>query len=78
MQTFNNQFEITDKIFNDFITLVKSEDIKIDAKEMAAAKSILKKRIKAYFARQAFRDNGYFYIMNSDDKMMKAAIENLK
>jgi carboxyl-terminal processing protease len=78
MQTMNSQFEVTDKIFNDFLALVKSEDIKIDAKEMAAAKSILKKRIKAYFARQAFRDNGYFYIMNSDDKMMKAALENLK
>jgi carboxyl-terminal processing protease len=78
MQTMNSQFEVTDKIFNDFLALVKSEDIKIDAKEMAAAKSILKKRIKAYFARQAFRDNGYFYIMNSDDKMMKAALESLK
>ncbi len=78
MEIFNNQFEVTNKIFNDFLTLVKSEDVKIDATELAASKTVIKKRIKAYFARQAFRDNGYFYIMNSDDKMMKAALEALK
>lgn len=78
-QVFNNQFTITDEMFNKYLDFVKSEEGKttINAAQLAKCKANLRQRIKAYFARQAFQDTGYFYIMNQDDPMLKAALKSM-
>jgi carboxyl-terminal processing protease len=79
VQVFNNQFNVTDAMMTDFINFVKSEESlsKVDSAELAKAKEKLRQRLKAYFARQVFQDNGYFYIMNQGDPMLKAALESV-
>ncbi|MFK7947351.1 MAG: S41 family peptidase [Saprospiraceae bacterium] len=80
VQVLSNQFNVTDAMFNKFITYVKNEegDLKINTTELAKAKSNVQQRIKAYFARQVFQDTGYFYIMNQDDKMIDAALKSME
>lgn len=80
VQVFNNQFEVTDALFNKYVRYIKAEEgnLKINATELAKAKKSLKQRIKAYFARQIFQDNGYFYIMNQEDKMIDAALKSME
>lgn len=79
VQVFNNQFSVTDAMMTDFINFVKSEESlsKVNSAELAKAKEKLRQRLKAYFARQVFQDNGYFYIMNQGDPMLKAALESV-
>ena len=64
----------------EFVNFVKSEEklTTVNAKELAKAKENLRQRIKAYFARQTFQDNGYFYIMNQNDPMLKAALKSVE
>jgi carboxyl-terminal processing protease len=80
VQVFNNQFNITDAIMTEFVNFVKSEEklSTINTVELAKAKENLRLRIKAYFARQAFQDSGYFYVMNQNDPMLKAALKSIK
>jgi carboxyl-terminal processing protease len=80
VQVFNNQFKVTDAMMAEFVKFVKSEEklSTINAAELAKAKENLRQRIKAYFARQAFQDNGYFYMMNQNDPMLEAALKSIK
>ena len=80
VQVLNNQFSVTEAMFDKFINYIKSEEsgFKVNNAQLAKAKSNLKQRIKAYFARQVFQDTGYFYIMNQDDPMLKAALKSME
>jgi carboxyl-terminal processing protease len=80
VQIFNNQFNVTDAMMAEFVNFVKTEEklTPVNAKELAKANENLRQRIKAYFARQMFQDNGYFYIMNQNDPMLKAALKSVK
>jgi carboxyl-terminal processing protease len=80
MQVFNNQFNVTDAMMTEFVNFVKIEEkmTTVNAKELAKAKENLRQRVKAYFARQMFQDNGYFYIMNQGDPMLEAALKSVK
>lgn len=80
VQVFNSQFVVTNELFNKFLVFVKAEEGKttLNAAELAKCKANLRQRIKAYFARQAFQDTGYFYIMNQEDPMLEAALKNME
>lgn len=80
VQVLNNQFNITDAMFDKFIDYIKKEEenFKVNSAELAKAKNKVQQRIKAYFARQVFQDTGYFYIMNQDDEMLKAALKSME
>lgn len=70
---FNQRFEITDHLLQDFVSYSSEKGVEADEKGIRASKEVLKIRIKAYIARNIWGNDGYYAIMNQDDNILKEA-----
>ena len=80
MQAFQQGFQVSDGLFNTFLQYVAGHDPDkgVSADDILQAKPRIQIAIKAYLARQAFGDNGYYNTMAGIDETLKKAIETLK
>lgn len=76
-QDFDNSFQPDNEILNAFFEHAVSLGLKRDAKKDQAIQWKLKQQLKAFLAKQQWRSEGYYYITNQDDKVVKAAITEL-
>ncbi|MCZ2139827.1 MAG: S41 family peptidase [Bacteroidia bacterium] len=76
--TFNSNFKITDELWNEFLSFVKSKS-KNTFKQEDINKSAEKVRLhfKALLAKQLWQDEGYLMVINSEDRMIKEALKTL-
>ncbi len=65
-------------LLNGFINFVKKKGIKPNYKDLRISKNLLLRRIKAYIIRNILHDNEYFQMINSKDKSVLKAVEELK
>ncbi len=72
---FRRQFSITENIIIDFKSYLNKEKITFSESVFNQNKSMLKTRIKAYLAKQIWRDNGFYPILHSQDKMLEKALQ---
>ncbi len=77
LKKFNETYNISNETFDQFIKYVEKEKVKVNRNELSKVRKSIELRLKAYFARQLFRDTGFFYVLNYDDPTVKAAIENM-
>jgi carboxyl-terminal processing protease len=76
-ETFNSQFNISDRLLNDFIKYAeKTLKVEIDNKGLIRSRQVIKNRIKAEIARHLFEDNGYYKIYLKDDLDVENAIQS--
>ena len=74
---FNKAYMVGDKVMQEFIAYANDEKIalsSLDNEEM----ELLKKRIKSMLARQLWRSEGFYVVINDEDDMISKAIESLK
>ncbi len=74
---FNKGFTLNDNIFNAFIAFAKQQGMKADEQKIVAYHPRIKNRIKAYFARQVWKNEGFFFVLQQEDREVKKALELL-
>jgi carboxyl-terminal processing protease len=75
---FNNTFMVNDKIFVDFITFVSQKGVKKDLKGVKISGRAIRTQIKAIIARQLYKNEGYYKVMQELDKGIKKSVELLQ
>jgi len=76
---FNRSFQVTDKMFNDFISYAEKKlEIKKRPDDILRSESIIRNRIKAEVARHLFEENGYYQIYLKDDMDCREAMKTFQ
>ncbi len=78
LKKFKSSFQVDDQILEALKTYASEKKIKYDPAGFADAKEGISKILKARFARQLFREEGYYSVMNEDDEVVQKAIKLLK
>lgn len=71
---FITGFDVSMELIENFKEFSESKNILFDADGYQRSESIIKKRIKAYIARNIWGDEGFYPIWNADDRTVQAAI----
>lgn len=74
LEKYISSFEVTDKILKALFSLAESEGIPYDSVGFKRSERIIKKRLKAYIARNIWNDEGFYPIWNADDSTIKASL----
>ncbi|MBL0309343.1 MAG: S41 family peptidase [Bacteroidetes bacterium] len=72
---FQKDFQVNEELLNAFYRHAAANGLKEDSKKIKLIDDKIKKILKAFLAKQAWRMDGYYYIMNEDDKVISKAIE---
>lgn len=73
---FNKGFDINDAIWNAFVEAAQNDNISL-SKLTAADKKFLQLRLKSLFARQIWRNEGFYVVNNTQDATIKKALEEI-
>lgn len=73
---FNAQFHISDEAWKEFRAFAAQNGVSGNNEaEMKRSEVYIREHIKALIARQMWRDEGYFTVLNSNDKVIRKALE---
>lgn len=72
-EEFAKQFQVTDAMLQEFYTYATKTGLVKEGKLLAANDSKIKLYIKAAFAKQLWRLEGYYFIANADDEVVSEA-----
>lgn len=73
LKKFTGNFSLSDSDFNSFIKLAEQKKIKIKNKEIAKDKNYILTRLKAYIARDIWKNKGWYYnLLQVDNQLQKA------
>jgi carboxyl-terminal processing protease len=70
---FSRNFQISDKMFDDFMKLAQAKEITVDPKMLALDKENLKTRLKARIARGIWGNNEFYQVALKEDKQYQTA-----
>ena len=74
---FDNTFQVTENIYNEYIAYAAKNEIKYPPAETAASKEKISELIKIYIARNLFDSKGFYPIYLRTDKTFQKAMEVL-
>lgn len=77
-EAFNKQYQTTPETYNEFLSFARKDSVPNTDKLSARDEVEIKGRIKAMLARQLWRSEGFYEIINAEDPVMKRALEELK
>ncbi|MCS6967353.1 MAG: S41 family peptidase [Cytophagales bacterium] len=72
--TFLEQFQVSDKMLQSLIRAAEKEKIKFDAQQWQKSKGYLTTLLKAMIARGFYGEEGFYRVMNQQDKMLQKAL----
>lgn len=72
---YNSKFQVNENIFNDFIKYVEKNGISKDTKGLIKSGGIIKTQIKANIARQIWKNEGFYPVIQEVDNTLKKALE---
>jgi carboxyl-terminal processing protease len=78
MESFYDDFQIEDELFNEFVIFVKKEDVELNVIDLAKSQEDIKNRLKAQIARQLYKEEGFYRILMDKDVMVKEALRVLR
>lgn len=78
VENFNKSFSITPEILNELIVYAEKNKIKRNTKEIEKSQAIIKNQLKALIARNIFNGEGYYQVIQTQDNVLKKAIELMK
>jgi len=78
LESFKNNFKISKEVLAEFSNYLKKEEAKVDFIKLNPFLPILKNNMKAYLARQIWRQEGYYTMMLESDDILAKAYETLK
>ncbi|HPX06852.1 MAG TPA: S41 family peptidase, partial [Tenuifilaceae bacterium] len=79
LKTFTDVYSFIEqqKIFEEFVTYAQSNGVKPNAKDIKVSRQLIETQIKAYIARNAIDNEGYYPYIKNIDTTLKKAIEVL-
>lgn len=78
VDNFNKSFSISPEILNELIVYAEKNKIKRNPKEIKKSEVIIKNQLKALIARNVFNGEGYYQVIQTQDNVLKKAIELMK
>ena len=76
-EEFKNKFNVSDELFSQFYTYAEGAGLKANPAKAKKAEGKLKLYLKAFLAKQIWRMDGFYYITNGDDEVVKMAVKEL-
>jgi len=77
MKKFQSAFVIDEKIMNNFFSFSEKLGVKSNPKEAEDSKGLIKNILKASIARQIWGNDGFYPILNEEDKGIKQSVKIL-
>lgn len=77
-EDFRKNFVVTDAIVNDFYAYATAAGLKRNAARDAKIAEKLKLNLEAFIAKQTWRLDGYYYIMNETDNVITTAVTKMQ
>jgi carboxyl-terminal processing protease len=77
-QDFNSSFVMTDGLYNEFVEYAKKNKITANPTQIAASKRLIEIQLKALIARNIWGNEGYYPVIQSQDNVIKKAVELIK
>jgi carboxyl-terminal processing protease len=74
-QYFRDNFNVTDALYNKFLAYAYKEGLSKDEKALQPVASKIKTVMKAYLAKQMWKDDGFYPVMNTIDETFLKAYE---
>lgn len=72
---FNSNFKINESILNGFVAYAEKNGVKKDAVGLRTSDLIIKTQLKALIARQVWKNDGFYPVIQSIDNTLKKALE---
>ena len=72
---FNSGFKINENIYNQFISYAEKNGVKPDAEGMKTSDEIIRTQLKALIARQVWKNDGFYPVIQTLDNTLKKALE---
>jgi hypothetical protein len=69
---------VTKPLYDAFLEYAQKQGLKPDDAQLAALDTEIKTTIKANFARQMWKDDGYYSVINTIDKVFQKGYEAIK
>jgi carboxyl-terminal processing protease len=76
LKEFSNRFEVTDAMLHDLIMLGDRAGINFNPEGFEKSKPMIKNRVKAYIARSAWNNEGWYTIANEFDETFREALKH--
>lgn len=77
IEAFLQQFAEEDKLFAEFVAFAEKEGAKRDESVLKNSKRRLLVYLEAYIAQQLFREEGFYRVLHSDDRVLQSALQEL-
>jgi carboxyl-terminal processing protease len=77
-EEFKKDYEVSDGMMNDFYTYAFAAGLKKNEARQAKIGAKVKLNLKAFLAKQIWRMDGFYYIINSSDDVVETAINKMK
>ncbi|HWB64920.1 MAG TPA: S41 family peptidase [Chitinophagales bacterium] len=77
-QDFKKNFEVTDQLEQQFYGFARKEGLKTNDALNRKISAAVKLNLKAFIAKQQYRMDGFYYVINDDDNVIKTAVDKLK
>lgn len=74
LQKFRSEFEIDEKIMDEFINFTKEKSVDLDEQDFLFDKEYIKKRLKAQIARNYWKNEGWYSVLLEVDNQLNKAI----
>jgi carboxyl-terminal processing protease len=72
------QYLESQNVLGDFVKFATTKGVKPNAAQINISKRYLTNQLEAFISRNTLGDNGFYPILNKDDKTVKRALEELK
>ncbi|MFW5687605.1 MAG: S41 family peptidase [Bacteroidota bacterium] len=74
---FVDEFSVSQATMRDFIAFGNENDVPFNEAEFNAARTLIESQIKAYIGRNIFGNEGFYPVLNQNDKTVNKALEVL-
>ena len=75
LREFQRSFKFTDEVMNEFIDFAVDKNIEYDEMQYLEDKQYIQTRLKAFVAREIWRNEGWYLTFLSEDAQFRKAIE---
>ncbi|MCW3125524.1 MAG: hypothetical protein JWO03_1182 [Bacteroidetes bacterium] len=78
LEQYNANYKVPAEMLAEFKATMSKDSAKLDEKRFAKLGNRVDQYIKAYLAKQKWQTDGFYYILNQDDKVVAKALEEMK
>jgi carboxyl-terminal processing protease len=77
-EEFKRNFNVSDAMLDEFYRYAIAAGLKPNEAKAKKVNGRIRMNLKAFIAKQIWRTDGYYYIINDDDNVIKAALDKLR